>query len=72
MPGEPESLMSSTIALHVYTEVCDRNPLHVANGEYVMSQTDTRVEKDSLGDVAVPAYKLWGAPERVGVTLLSK
>jgi fumarate hydratase, class II len=26
-----------------------------------MSQTDTRIEKGSLGDVAVPADKLWGA-----------
>jgi fumarate hydratase class II len=26
-----------------------------------MSNTDTRVEKDSLGEVAVPASKLWGA-----------
>src|SRR5262250_3660733 len=26
-----------------------------------MSQTDVRVEKDSLGEVAVPAGKLWGA-----------
>ena len=26
-----------------------------------MSQTDTRIETDSLGDVAVPADKLWGA-----------
>jgi fumarate hydratase, class II len=26
-----------------------------------MSDTITRVEKDSLGDVAVPASKLWGA-----------
>ena len=26
-----------------------------------MSQADTRVEKDSLGEVAVPADKLWGA-----------
>jgi len=43
---------------------------HGVNGEDVMSQTDTRIEKDSLGDVAVPADKLWGAPERVGVTLL--
>jgi len=26
-----------------------------------MSDTDTRIEKDSLGEVAVPASKLWGA-----------
>src|SRR5271168_4020942 len=26
-----------------------------------MSYTDTRIEKDSLGEVAVPASKLWGA-----------
>jgi fumarate hydratase, class II len=26
-----------------------------------MSQTDVRIEKDSLGEVAVPAGKLWGA-----------
>jgi len=26
-----------------------------------MSQTDTRIEIDSLGGVAVPANKLWGA-----------
>lgn len=37
--------------------------MHIVNGEYVMGQTDTRVEKDSLGDVAVPAYKLWVRPK---------
>src|SRR5271163_4231381 len=26
-----------------------------------MSYTDTRIEKDSLGEVAVPVSKLWGA-----------
>jgi len=26
-----------------------------------MSQADVRVEKDSLGEVPVPADKLWGA-----------
>ena len=28
---------------------------------YAVNPTDVRIEKDSLGEVAVPAKKLWGA-----------
>ena len=33
----------------------------MAHSHAILSDTNTRIEKDTMGDVKVPADKLWGA-----------